>query len=232
MLCTLYKTYSSIVSKMRFLDGAPALILRLIVAPVMIIAGYNKLNIANSEVSFPSRLLADENVVAWFGNEQWGLGLPLPDLLAFLAGWSEFLGGWLLLIGLLTRLVSIPLLFTMFIAATTVHWDNGWFSVAPSNPQTSAAQVFDWFGVPAAQQSLENSEQVALRLDRIKALVDTHGYPDYLYEKGSVVILNNGIEFAAIYFAMLLSLLFTGGGRFVSVDHWLKRYLNKHRVES
>ncbi|MBD1581355.1 HvfX family Cu-binding RiPP maturation protein [Pseudoalteromonas sp. S16_S37] len=221
---TLYKTYHTIFSKIRIFDGLPALLMRLIVAPVMIIAGYNKLNIANDDIGFPNNLLADQNVISWFGNEQWGLGLPFPDVLAFLAGWSEFLGGWLLLIGLLTRLVSIPLLFTMFVAATSVHWDNGWFSVAPSNPQTSAAQVFNWLGFSAAQESLNNSEQVAERLDKIKSLVETHGYPDYLYEKGNIVILNNGIEFSAIYFVMLLSLLFTSGGRFVSFDYWLKQH--------
>ena len=40
-------------------------------------------------------------------------------------------------------------------------------------------------------------------------------------------ILNNGIEFSAIYFAMLLSLFFMGGGRFVSIDYWLKRNVIK-----
>ncbi|CAM3972471.1 DoxX family protein [Pseudoalteromonas byunsanensis] len=231
MLCTLHNSYQSLINKSQIFNALPALLFRLILAPVMIVAGYNKLNLASDQHSFPSNLLADPNVVNWFGNEQWGLGLPFPDLLAFMAGWSEFLGGWLLLIGLFTRVVSIPLLFTMFVAATTVHWDNGWFSVAPSNPQTSAAQVFSWLGVPAANESLENSVEVAERLDKIKSLIETHGYPDYLYDKGSVVILNNGIEFAAIYFAMLLSLIFSGGGRYVSVDHWLKRYAKNKCLE-
>ena len=50
-----------------------------------------------------------------------------------------------------------------------------------------------------------------------------YGFADYLYEKGKPAILNNGIEFSAIYFAVLLSLFFTGGGRFVSLDYWFKR---------
>jgi uncharacterized membrane protein YphA (DoxX/SURF4 family) len=198
----------------------------------MIIAGYSKLNLGKEDVSFPANLLADESVVSWFGNTEWGLGLPFPDLLAFIAGWAEFLGGWLLLVGLLTRLVAIPLLVTMFIAAISVHWQNGWFSITPTNPETSAAQVFEWMGIPAAQASLENSVQAAERLEKIKSLIDTHGYPDYLYENGGIVILNNGIEFAAIYFAMLLSLIFTGGGRFVSLDYWVKRYGKKYCIES
>jgi uncharacterized membrane protein YphA (DoxX/SURF4 family) len=37
------------------------------------------------------------------------------------------------------------------------------------------------------------------------------------------VILNNGIEFGVTYLIMLLTLLFTGGGRFTSVDYFLSR---------
>jgi uncharacterized membrane protein YphA (DoxX/SURF4 family) len=38
-------------------------------------------------------------------------------------------------------------------------------------------------------------------------------------------VLNNGIEFAVTYLLMLLSLFFTGPGRFLSVDYWLRRRL-------
>lgn len=226
MINKIQSIYQTSIEKADILSGLAPLILRLIVAPVMIIAGYNKLNLAKEDASLFESMLADENVVAWFGNPDWGLGLPFPDLLAFLAGWTEFLGGWLILIGLLTRLVSIPLMVTMFIAATQVHWHNGWFSVAPANPDTSAAQVFAWLGSDTAKASLENSLEVADRLDRIKSIVSTHGFPEFLYEKGNVVILNNGIEFAAIYFAMFLSLFFTGGGRFFSLDYWIAKQLS------
>ena len=206
-------------------DFLSPLLFRLILAPTMIIAGFNKLNLGNTDVSLFSRLLADESVVTWFGNTEWGLGLPLPDLLAFLAGWTEFLGGWLLLLGLFTRLVSIPLIFTMLVAITSVHWHNGWFAIAPSSGDASPATVLSWFNIEAAQQSLENSNEVSQRLSKINEIIETHGFPGYLLEKGSVAILNNGIEFAAIYLAMLLSLLFTGAGRFVSLDYWIfKRF--------
>ena len=206
-------------------DFLSPLLFRLILAPTMIIAGFNKLNLGNTDVSLFSRLLTDESVVTWFGNTEWGLGLPFPDLLAFLAGWAEFLGGWLLLLGLFTRLVSIPLIFTMLVAITSVHWHNGWFAIAPSSGDASPATVLNWFNIEAAQQSLENSNEVSQRLTKINEIIETHGFPSYLLEKGSVAILNNGIEFAAIYLAMLLSLLFTGAGRFVSLDYWIfKRF--------
>ncbi|TMP36072.1 HvfX family Cu-binding RiPP maturation protein [Pseudoalteromonas rubra] len=229
MLKSFYLLYRTLLDKVSFLDGVAPLMLRLILAPVMIIAGFSKLNLTNTDLVWWQRVLADENVVAWFGNAQWGLGLPAPDFLAFLAGWTEFLGGWLLLIGLATRLVSVPLAVTMFVAATQVHWHNGWFSVAPSNPDTSAAQVFAWLGSDAAEQSLEASKEVAERLSRIKEIVEANGLPAYLYEYGNPVILNNGIEFAAIYFAMLISLIFTGGGRYVSLDYWIRKYLEPNK---
>jgi len=224
---TLTHLYESAIGKLFFLDGLPYLLFRLILAPVMIIAGYNKLAISGEADGFLNSLLASPDIVQWFGNSEWGLGLPFPDLLAFLAGWSEFLGGWFLLFGLFTRLVSIPLMFTMVVAATSVHWHNGWFAIAPTNPDTSAAQVLDWLSIPGAKESLENSLEVQERIGKIRAIVEEHGFPEYLYEKGKPSILNNGIEFAAIYFAMLLSLFFTGGGRFVSVDYWIKRTISK-----
>lgn len=215
------------MGNLSYADGLPALLFRLILAPVMIIAGFNKLALSGETDGFFSYFVADASVVQWFGNSEWGLGLPFPDLLAFLAGWSEFLGGWFLLFGLFTRLVSIPLMFTMVVAATTVHWHNGWFAIAPSNPTTSSAQVLDWLSIPGAKESLENSLEVQERIGKIRGIVEEHGFTDYLYEKGKPSIINNGIEFSAIYFAMLLSLFFVGGGRFVSVDYWLRRAVVK-----
>jgi len=204
-------------------DWLAPLLMRFILAPVMIVAGYNKLNLANADVDWWQRVLADENVVAWFGNSEWGLGLPLPELLAFMAGWTEFAGGWLLLIGLATRLISIPLAITMLVAAVTVHWDNGWFAIAPTNAATSAALALDWLGIPGAAESLQNSVEASERLTAIRGIVSEHGFTDYLYANGPIAILNNGIEFAAIYFVMLLNLIVNGGGRFVSLDYWLFR---------
>ncbi len=210
-------------SKIELFDGIPPLLFRLILAPVFIVAGYSKLGMSSDEASGIDLLLADPNVVNWFGNAQWGLGLPFPDLLAFLAGWTEFLGGWFLLVGIFTRLISIPLIVTMLVAMITVHADNGWFAVTPTNPDTSAALPLNWLSIPGAEQSLTNSKEAAERLSRIKELIETHGYPEYLLEKGNIVILNNGIEFGFIYFALLMSLLMTGGGRYTSIDHFIKR---------
>ena len=215
--------YHRILNKLQFLDGLPSLLIRLILAPVMIIAGFNKLALSGDVTHFYQYFLASEDIVAWFGNSDWGLGLPMPSVLAFLAAWTEFLGGIFILLGLFTRLTAIPLMITMLVAATTVHASNGWFAVTPTDASTSPARVLNWLAIPGSEASLVNSNKASERLAKMRELLETHGYTEYLYAKGKPVILNNGIEFSAIYFVMLLSLFFAGGGRYVSLDYWLTR---------
>ena len=219
----LSSTYFGAVKFSQIADFLSPLLFRAILAPVMIIAGYNKLRLGDQEANFLEQLLPKQHIVDWFGNSEWGLGLPAPDLLAFLAGWTEFGGGWLLLLGLGVRVVAVPLMVTMLVAAFTVHWDNGWHAIAPSNGATSPAMVLHWLGIDAGTASLQNSDEVATRLGRIKDILETHGRTDYLYGRGGVVILNNGIQFAVLYFGMLLSLFFTGAGRWLSLDYWISR---------
>ncbi|MDN3651513.1 DoxX family protein [Thalassotalea ponticola] len=213
--------YRAGVSWLLSLDAIPALLIRLFLAPVFIIAGYNKLQISNSDLTWSERLLADPDIVQWFGNSEWGLGLPYPEILANAAAWTEFFGGWLLLAGLATRFVCIGLMITMIVAATTVHWHNGWYAITPTNSETSSANVLAWLGSDHAKDSLANSDAAAVRLERIKSILNEHGNPDWLFETGNVVLLNNGIEFAATYFILLLALFFIGPGRWVSVDYYL-----------
>ena len=78
-------------------------------------------------------------MIAWFGNTDWGLGLPFPALMAWLAVSTEILGAVALLLGLATRWFCIPLMIQMIVAATSVHWHNGWQAVAdPMSPFAGA----------------------------------------------------------------------------------------------
>ena len=61
------------------------------------------------------KLLNLEKTTAFFTD----LGLPLPKLNAIMAGSTECIGGLLLLLGLGSRLVSVPLIFTMLVAYAT-----------------------------------------------------------------------------------------------------------------
>jgi putative oxidoreductase len=182
-----YSIHNAIFSRLQYLDGLAPLALRLYLAPVLWMAGTKK-------------IAAMDSTIEWFGNPEWGLGLPYPALMAHLAAYTEAIGALLLLIGLATRWISIPLMVTMAVAAVTVHWGNGWAAIADSSAQ-----------------------EVAVRLGAAKDILREHGNYSWLTEKGGFVILNNGIEFAVTYFVMLLTLLFTGGGRYTSVDYYLSR---------
>ena len=179
-----------------FADFLAPLALRLYLVPVFWMAGSNKLQ-------------SMESTIAWFGNPDWGLGLPLPALLAWLATLTEAIGAVLLLIGLAVRWISLPLMITMLVAAFAVHWQNGWLAIAEKT------------GVFATERTVEATE----RLDRAKDILQEHGNYGWLTEHGNFVVLNNGIEFAAIYFVMLLALLYLGSGK-AGVDYWLNRKLH------
>ena len=59
----------------------------------------------------------------------------------------------------LLRLILAPLLLVMLAAAVTVHWDNGWVVITPTDPDTSAARILLWHEVPGALESLDNTVQ-------------------------------------------------------------------------
>lgn len=189
-----------LLDKSRHLDFLAPLALRLYLVPIFWMAGTNK-------------LAGMESTIAWFGNPDWGLGLPFPTLLAWLAALSETIGAIFLLFGFAVRYISIPLMVTMIVAAVTVHWQNGWLAIAEG-----AGSLF------ANERTIGAVE----RLDKAKEILREYGHYDWLTENGGFVVLNNGIEFAATYFIMLLTLFFIGAGRYVSIDFWLRRRYLPH----
>lgn len=60
-------------------------------------------------------------IAEWFSS----MGIPMPTLNAYLATGTEMAAVILLPLGLATRIISIPLIFTMVVAIITVHLDNG-----------------------------------------------------------------------------------------------------------
>ena len=189
LLCNMQKMLNST----RAIDFLGPLALRLYLAPIFFMAGYNKFSHFDSTAQ-------------WFGNPDWGLGLPFPEVMAFLATSTELVGAVLLLIGLAVRWISIPLMFTMIVAAVTTHWQNGWSAIADNS---------FWLFSP------ERTQGAGDRLAKAKDILQEHGNYEWLTESGSFVESNNGIEFAATYFIMLLVLFFIGSGKYFSVDYWL-----------
>jgi uncharacterized membrane protein YphA (DoxX/SURF4 family) len=208
-------------------DGVASLLLRLILAPVLIGAGLEKISGDN-----------------WF--EAIREDFPFPfDLLPAgvswaLAGWTEFLGGIALLAGLATRVVAIPLAITMAVAASAVHLDNGWPAIAPSSPpqlcipgsldHASSGVLDRWL---RCHNVNDRTIEASKRLARARSILREHGNYAYLNGSGALVKLNSGIEFAAMYFAMLVALMVLGGGRYLSLDYYLgllgKRAVRPHR---
>jgi uncharacterized membrane protein YphA (DoxX/SURF4 family) len=191
----LFNRMQDLLDRLRPLDFLAPLAMRLYLVPVFWMAGTNKLGDM-------------QNTIAWFGNPDWGLGLPMPGLMAWAAALTEAVGAVLLLVGLATRWISIPLMVAMVVAALTVHLHNGWAAIA---------------------ETAESAE----RLAAANAILREHGNYDWLTGAGEFVVLNNGIEFAATYFVILLALLFLGGGRYLSLDYWIaRRFRRKTGSES
>jgi len=183
-----------LLEKIKLLDFTAPLLIRIYLAPIFILAGWGK--------------LSDLESTAYYFGEY--LGLPLPNLMAFLAGATEFFGGIALLIGLATRWFSIPLMVTMLVAAATAHWSNGWHAL----PETTLTVPWEW--------RTDLIDEAVKRRDAARSLLEQHGNYEWLTEAGGFTVLKNGIEFAATYFIMLLPLLFFGAGR-ASVDHLLRK---------
>ncbi len=204
-LLNLYTPLHKLLDKSLTFEGLAPLLLRLYLAPVMIQGGWTKYQ-------------GFDGIVDWFGNADYGLGLPFPFVLAFLATAAELVGGLFLLIGLATRWVSIPLMVTMLVAAFSVHWPNGWATIADASSWMSDGTIM-------LNEAVLNAPD---KLSAAKDILQEHGNYEWLTSSGKFVVLNNGIEFAITYFVMLFSLFFTGGGKFTSVDYFLsKKFIEK-----
>lgn len=190
----------SILNKTRAVDFIAPVLLRLYLVPVFWVAANIKWNPLDPNSSL-------QGTINWFANPDWGLGLPFPELMAYLAWGAEYFGAILLLLGLAVRWISIPLMVTMLVAAFSVHWKNGWQAI--HDPSSAFASAH-------APEAIE-------RLSRAKDILQEHGNYSWLTEYGNFVVLNNGIEFAATYFIMLVALFFMGAGRYLSIDYWLAK---------
>lgn len=187
--------FMSLRDRINTIDFLGPLALRIYLAPIFIIAGWNKLT-------------GLEDTAYYFGEY---LGMPAPMLMAVLAGLTEFIGGLSLLFGVALRFMAIPMMFTMIVAAGTAHWDNGWHAL----PETTLTVPWEW-----RTDLIEDAQQ---RKSAAVSILQEHGNYEWLTEAGNFTVLKNGIEFAATYFVMLLMLLFSGAGRFISVDYWIAR---------
>ena len=79
-----------------------------------------------------------QKLFGWFGGyglegtSGWleSLGFRPGRVQAAIAGWSEFLGGSLLILGFLTPLGAAAVIGVMIVAIGAVHWEKGFFNTA------------------------------------------------------------------------------------------------------
>jgi len=100
--------YSKFVEGTRKLQDVPLLLFRLILAVGFF--GPAMMKIKNLE-----------SVAEWFAS----MNYPLPMVSASLAMLTEVAGVILLVLGLRTRIIALPLIFVMMVAIFTVHISNG-----------------------------------------------------------------------------------------------------------
>jgi putative oxidoreductase len=100
-------TAARIDEALRRLTGAewiPQLLVRLFVGYFFLETGWGKIHNLDGMA---------ERFTDW--------GIPAPAFNAALSGWTEFLGGLLIMLGLFTRLVSIPMFINMVVATLAVR---------------------------------------------------------------------------------------------------------------
>ena len=97
--------HALVVAIARRLDWLPPLAARIAVGLVFVTAGWGKLQNLGQVVEFFR-----------------SLGIPAPELQAPFVASVELVGGLLLLLGLGTRFVAVPLAVTMVVAIATALW--------------------------------------------------------------------------------------------------------------
>ncbi len=108
MKCRMLNVCNFLNEKLSFLKDLPLLFMRLVLAygfwgPAMM--KWNNMN-----------AIAD-----WFDS----MGIPFPTVNAYLSATTEITGVFLLLLGIGTRIISIPLMVVMLVAIFSVHIHNG-----------------------------------------------------------------------------------------------------------
>jgi putative oxidoreductase len=174
-----------ILDAFRAFDFLAPLAMRLYLVPILWFAGKHKFDDINK-------------VADWFQN---GLNLPNAELLAQIVTYTELAGAGCLLLGFAVRIITIPIMILMGMAAYLVHMAHGWYYIAP---ETSDAGV---------------------RLTGFMEWLQLH-FPErlaYITEFGNPAIIQSGVEHAVTYFIMAMTLFFIGGGRYFSLDYWIAK---------
>ncbi|WP_428666965.1 DoxX family protein [Reyranella sp.] len=149
LFATVFYDWSRIVAG--YFSWAGPLAVRIVVGWVFLWTGWQKLH-------FLPRMI--ENFRSW--------GIPAPEILTPFASGMEFVGGVMLLLGLLTRFVSVPMMIIMIVAIVSAKWsDVDSLQTLLGFEEVSYFVMFAWLGIAGpGPVSLDHFILKALRPDR------------------------------------------------------------------
>jgi len=149
LFATVFYDWSRIVAG--YFGWAAPLAVRIVVGWVFLWTGWQKLH-------FLSRMI--ENFRSW--------GIPAPEILTPFASGMEFVGGVMLLVGLLTRFVSVPMMIIMIVAIVSAKWDDvDSLQTLLGFEEVSYFVMFAWLGIAGpGPVSLDHVILKRLRPDR------------------------------------------------------------------
>jgi len=149
LLVTIFYDWSRIVAG--YLGWAAPLAARIVVGWVFLWTGWTKLHILPRMI---------ENFRGW--------GIPAPEILTPLASGMELVGGVLLLVGLLTRFISVPMMIIMLVAIVSAKWaDVDSLETLLGFEEVSYFVLFAWLGIAGpGPVSLDHLVLKAMRKDR------------------------------------------------------------------
>ena len=129
LFATVFYDWSRIVAG--YFGWAAPLAVRITVGWVFLWAGWQKLN------NLPRMI---ENFRSW--------GIPAPEIFTPLASGIEFIGGIMLLLGLLTRFASVPMMIVMIVAIVSAKWaDVDSLQTLLGFEEVSYFVMFAWLGI-------------------------------------------------------------------------------------
>ncbi len=95
-------------------------------------------------------------------------GIPAPEILTPFVSGVEFVGGLLLLVGLLTRFIAVPMMVVMVVAIVSAKWaDVDSLETLLGFEEVSYLVMFAWLGIAGpGPVSLDHFVLKALRRNR------------------------------------------------------------------
>jgi putative oxidoreductase len=129
LFATVFYDWSRIVAG--YFSWLGPLAVRIVVGWVFLWSGWQKLHILPKMI---------ENFRSW--------GIPAPEIQTPFVSGVEFVGGLMLLVGLLTRFISVPMMVVMIVAIVSAKWsDVDSLETLLGFEEMSYLAMFAWLGI-------------------------------------------------------------------------------------